>query len=241
MKSLTARIVSIGRTFGRAPILFILLQIPEVSVDWLDRGFRSYFEAHPFIGALTLFPYFTVASALSTALTAIAVAHMAGGRKTSVTEVFRALTPRLGLLIKTSLLSGLFVLVGMPVLFPAIYFMTVYLLVPLVVVFDPPALAFSLLARSKNIVRARFWPVFFFTIFFLSVGVGMFLVQGGMDKRLIDQMGYPVYVGAIVDTVFSIALGIGVNLGIYEVFCWLQPASANLPSGDRGIMVPTNT
>jgi hypothetical protein len=227
MKSLFSPFRNVAKTFAAAPLLLLVAQIPEVSVDWVDRAFRQDFEKHPALGAVALFPYFAVMSALSTALTGIAARELTAGNRVTLSGVWHVVRPRLGSLFKASLLSGVFVLVGMPVLVPAVYFMTVYLLVPLTVVFESPAPAFTILARSKNLVRRRFWPVLGFTLFFLLVGVAMFLVQGEIDKRFLENSEAPRLTGAIIDTVFSLILGVGVNLGIFQIYGWLLGLAAN--------------
>jgi len=233
MKSLSAALRSLFQTYSKAPLLFLVLQLPEVSVDWIDRAFRADFEKNPLLGALTLFPYFTLASGLSTALTAIAAAEIVADRPATWNGVWAKLNGKVWLLAKASLLSGLFILLGMPVLLPAIYFMAVYLLVPLVVVLETPAPALALMVRSKNLVKPHFYKVLGFTLFFLAVGVAMFLAQGEIDKHLIDAAGYPAHLGVVVDSVFALLLGVGVNLGIFQIYRFVQPQVANSPNSVR--------
>ncbi len=218
MNSLLKSLRQIGTLFRKAPFLILLLQLPEVSVDWLDRLFRDAFEAKPLLGAGILFPYFILASSLSTALTALAARELENGRPIKLGWLIAQVGKRIFLFLKTSFACGLFIVVGMPVLIPALYFMTVYLFVPVLTVFDSPAPALTMLARSKRLAKLDFLKVFCFTLFFLGVGVVFFLIQGEIDKWLIDQMNFPAISGAFADSIFALALGVTVNLGVYVLY-----------------------
>jgi len=226
-----------GRTFGRAPILFLLAQLPEVSVNWIETAFRDQMESRQALAVFVLLPYFAIASALSVALTGL----LASQTTPSLKVAFRRVGERLSTILGAALLSIIVVALGMAAYFlPGIFFMTLYMFTPLVAVLEEPRRSFGVLARSTNLTFSRPKVVFGFMAVFLAVGGVLFVAEPEFAK-FTETRGYPAYWNLVFDTVFSFIFGIAVNLGIYEVYCWLQTSTAKTPIENQTVQGVTNT
>ena len=180
------------------------------------------------VGAVTLFPYFIFTTALSSALTALIARDIDHGNQPTLGRALSQLGSRFGSFLKASLLCGVFIVVGLPVLLPAIYFMAIYLFVPLIAVFDAPAPAFSILARSKNLAKTNLKVVLTFTLASLATGLLFFLIQGEVEKLLLTKLDLPLISGAIADSFFAMTLGVIVNLGAYALYVALLTRHSQL-------------
>ncbi len=107
-----------------------------------------------------------VVEPLANTALAVAVAGVYLGLPATVSEAYRATHPILGSLLGTYLLMYVFILLGILLVLPAIYFMVCWILVAPVIIVEE-RFGMAALRRSRTLVRGSWWKTF-----------GMILVVG---------------------------------------------------------------
>ena len=156
------------------PLTFVLLQIPETSVDIVGRAIPLAVGENKWLLALILFPYFCVASFISLATTYLAVNNLREGAGSALDRVFSRLKPKALPLLGTSVMTGLLVFMGFAAfILPGFYLMTLYLFVPILVLVRPPYAWSSYLHQSKILTQAHFKSLLCLTGVIIVVGLGI--------------------------------------------------------------------
>lgn len=173
----------VGQVWREAPTLLLLAQLPETTVDLVEKalGLTKLGES-PMLLALAILPYFWIASATSLYLTAFVVFSLDRKEIPTARGALDALGSRLPQIVSSSLLAGVVVLVGIPLVFPGLYFMCCYLFVPVCIAADPLRVPSSaLLSRSKKIARTRLSLVVPLGAGLLGVGLALFFVEEALQ------------------------------------------------------------
>ncbi len=212
------RVVQVWR---KAPLLLLASQLPEASVDLVEKALgRTSLGQSPILLALTVLPYFWIASAASFFLTAHLVISLDLGRDVSFRDSWNSLIARLPALTTSSLLAGVVVLVGIPLLLPGVYFMACYLFVPACLATDPgDAPASVLLARSKKVARQRMGLILPLTTGFLVVGLGLFFLEEALvSAGMVDALA------VLCKMMVAVPLGACVYVAVSDLFLALTSA-----------------
>ncbi len=147
----------------------------------------------------------------------------------SVGSALTALGARLWSMSKTELIAGLAVMMGLLIVLPGLYFLTVYLFVPCFVMTLPPSSAFTYLAESKQLTRGRFWPLFILSVCIIALSVGLNELQNIWDTTAESVLGR-----VLPRTFFSLALSAAINTFIsvcFFHFTEIDACSTPLPNG----------
>ncbi len=128
----------LGKTFHAfvsSPLFFLLVQIPEASAEVVYELLTPYSQNNLILTFALFFPYLCVVSFLSSAAVFLGVDALSRGRKPSFSEIFHKIWKKIGVLIPVSLLTGFIALLGLVALIlPFLYFLAIYLFVPMLVV-----------------------------------------------------------------------------------------------------------
>lgn len=160
----------------RAPFLLFLLQIPQGAAGLFQNLLENRLEREPLLAVVLFFPIFCIASALSSALTFVSLERMARGEPTSVWSAWKTILPKLPILVLTSLLVGaVFVLGFCALVFPAFYFMALYLFVPQLIVTEPRNALSVYLYRSTRLAKSSLWLCMATVFFSILLGIAAYL------------------------------------------------------------------
>jgi len=126
-----------------------------------------------------------------------------GRRDSSVADLFRAVLPVFVALLAAGILRGIGVGIGFLLLvIPGLFLLTIWAVVPAVVLLERPGVIQSF-ARSWQLVKGNFWPVFgAIVIFFLiTFAVGLILRSIGAAA---DDVG--LFIGSFIASVLTAPL-----------------------------------
>ena len=138
------------------PFAFLLLQIPELSTDWLMAWLHVKDQSVTFAKLVLLLPYICVTSTLTSSLTCALVIERDREASGALGRALRLVGSRLGSLIPVSLLSGCIVLLGVAAaVLPGLYFMTLFLFVPQLLVTENRLPWSVYLSRSKRLAKKQ--------------------------------------------------------------------------------------
>jgi len=201
--------------FALAPIHFLILQIPEVSVEAIYALFPSIREAPLPLILAVLFPYLSIVSFLSTAATFVSLESAKTGRPVTLNGSAVIVMERLGKLLPVALLTGLILLLGMVALvLPFLYFMALYLFVPFVVMTEGEHPWSVYLHKSKVIAKRHFWSCLFLVILMLIVSFG----TDAASNELVNLIPTPALVALkLLASLFTSAI-----LGIWNGLFFLE-------------------
>jgi hypothetical protein len=122
-----------------------------------------------------------------------------GRRDLSIGDLFRSVSPVLGMLIGAGILAGLGVAVGLILLIvPGLILLTWWCLIAPVVVIERPGVG-AAFGRSRELVRGNGWRVF-------GVIVVLFLIQGLLNQIITAIFGGDTFAGALIAGLISSAL-----------------------------------
>lgn len=217
--SLRSLVVS---TVRAAPLHFLLLQIPETSIDFVDKWLEPLVQENHWILLVTVVPYFVVCSALSTSLTFVSVVEVCQGKRPTLATTLRAVLARLVPLLASAFLAAALVIVGLPLFFiPALYFLTIYLFVPYYVMAEPTGSPSIYLALSKRLAKANLGKTFGVTFILLAVGLGLYYAGDGLDAWAgADVARKAVATG--INVFLSLVSSCMMNVGVSHYFLKLR-------------------
>ena len=171
--------------FAAAPLHFLILQIPEVSVEAIYALFPGIREASMPLVLAILFPYLAIVSFLSTALTFVSTESGKSGRPITLRGTILVVMERLGTLLPVALLTGTILLLGMVALvLPFLYFMTLYLFVPFIVMTEARLKWSVYLHKSKVVAKRHFWSCLFLVVLMLVVSFGTDAASNELVNRV---------------------------------------------------------
>jgi hypothetical protein len=160
-----------AKLFLRSPLLFLVIQIPEVLGDSLEELLRPYFSEGSYYTLAILVLYTWFYSTLCLVLTyrrALIINSPSNNTPYDISlwEALRRALP-------ATLISWTLSLLGLVVILPGIYFLAVYLFVPLIAVSSPHRLPVSVcLSRSYALARPYFFTLIGFVIFVFIINLG---------------------------------------------------------------------
>ena len=145
-------------TLLACPFTLGIIHIPEAILGTLQRLLETTLEGHPVIAFLVFFPFFTVMSSFTAALTLLVVLDLEQKKKPSLKRCLSEVGRRASALATSGLLVGLVCILGLCALvLPAIYFMALYLFVPLVIMTEHDQEIPVYLYRSTQIAKKSLW------------------------------------------------------------------------------------
>lgn len=215
-----------ARHFREAPTHFILLQTLNGLSGLVAKALESRFENSPLLAGALFFPIFCIASTLTCALTFISVNERENGRRVNLTECFELLKPRLKSLVGASLALGFLFVLGLAALIlPALYFMAIYLFVPLLLVSNSQMTLSPALYRSSKMIKNHRGTAAFTVFVILLVGVLTFLVSYSLGRfaggiTSIEALRF--WVSAGIDAFLTMLTGAMIDLWIAGFFMKVQ-------------------
>jgi len=151
------------------PFHFVALQIPELSVEFLQIAIGDKPTNRLLVIILIVLPYFCIATYLSRSLTYVSARQALVG-KPSFSTSMRVVCALWRTLIPVSLLTGILILCGFALfVVPAIYFLTVYLFVPALLITEPSSPWSSYLYKSKRLVGMAFPKTLLVVVMMMSL------------------------------------------------------------------------
>ena len=199
-----------------APLHFLVLQIPEVSVEAIYAFFPNLREAPLPLIAAVLFPYLAITSFLSSALTFASLRQARAGGNPSLGNSINLVISKSKILFPTSLLTGVILLLGMvALLLPFLYFMALYLFVPFLVMTEGPLPWSVYLHKSKVLAKRRFWSCLALVLLMLAVSFGSDAACNEL-REWIPSYGL-VALKLMVSLVTSAVLGVWTGLFFLEM------------------------
>jgi hypothetical protein len=176
------------RSLLKNPFPLLLLQVPEWVLEFPLHWLQTAKVSGEFWIALLLFPVTWVCAAFSTAATFSYLASPEEKQplRESVRMVIRGLKP----LVLASLVTAVATTLGILLILPGFYFLTLYCFVPFLAVQRPENGVFQTLSESTEMVKKDFWRLFFFTTSIALIAFSMEYVQDGVVEGLgIARMG----------------------------------------------------
>jgi hypothetical protein len=191
----------------------------------VEKSLTPVTEKYPLVALVVILPLVWLLSALSIALTFAIVRRLRRGDGIGLGVVLSDLKPRLMRLLAASFLNGMVVLCGLLLVLPGIYFMTIYLFVPQLVMTLPVYPASTYLHLSKNLVRTHFWSTLSVVLLLFLSDLGLYVVGetlgtwiGGWAEN--DAARDGLLIGTKM--VLSLLTSAGINVGISYFFLELQ-------------------
>lgn len=191
------------QVFISAPLLFLIIQIPETSVDILGRILPLFIGKSPYMLALSLFPYFCIASFVSLSATFLAVTHPRSSLRNLITQIGH----HFSVLAATSILTGALVFMGfIAFILPGFYLMALYIYVPILVLSPPRQPWSSYLQESKVLAKRHLRSTL--TIVLLVMGLGLFLELGlNVPDSFLDPWNHSLVMIYVFKLFISSVLG----------------------------------
>jgi hypothetical protein len=205
------------RTSGllyRFPLALLALQ----SFDLVSEAALSLMEAQEgsrVLFAAVTFPVVWFMMAFSLAVTTDFGRREQAGEAGGIAPSLRALGDKMKPLLASVAMTGVLVIVGLMVLLPGIYFLTLYLFVPCFVMVLPKASAFTYLAEAKALARGRFFAL-------LALAIGVNLLSLGLDElqSLFEMPGLGLAARVLPRLVCTLVLGATINT--FLTVCFLH-------------------
>lgn len=187
--------------------------LPAAAIIFFFTALIGAFLLGGVIGVIIVFTIQTIAITFYGGMVVNLVRDVQDGRRdSSVTDLFKAVLPVLFALLVAGLLRGIGVGIGLALLIvPGLFLLTIWAVVPPVVLLERPGVLRSF-ARSWDLVRGNFWPVFgAIVIFFLiSFAVGAILNAIGAAA---DEVGS--FVASFIASVLTAPLSALVSAVLY--------------------------
>lgn len=176
------------RKLLKNPFPLLLLQIPEWALEFPLHWLQTAKVSGEFWIALFLFPVTWVFAAVSTAATYEYLAHP--NEKQPIRESFRRVVNGIKPLVLTSLVTATATTLGILLILPGFYFLTIYCFVPFLAVQKPGNGVFQTLSDSTEMAKKDFWRLLLFTTSIAIIAFSMEYVQDGVIEGLgLPRMG----------------------------------------------------
>ncbi len=178
------------RNLLKNPFALLLLQVPEWLLEFPLHWLQTAKVSGEFWIALLLLPITWVCAAFSTAATYgyLASPNEKHSLRESTRSVIRALRP----LVFASLVTAAATTLGILLILPGFYFLTIYCFVPFLAVQRPDGGVFQTLSDSTEMVKKDFWRLLFFTTSIALIAFSMEYAQDGVVEGLgISNLGIP--------------------------------------------------
>lgn len=203
------------RTYRSLPFLLTFIQLPEAAVEPLSNWLMPTGDPNLLLIGLVLFPFLCFASFLSSSLTFLVVSQTRAGRRPRLMALLAELATHAGTLIPVSLLTGLITVLGLPLILPFLYFLAVYLFVPMLVLSEPRQPWSLYLSKSKALSKKRFW-------FSLGAILIMLLVQIGIGAGVPElERFFPGSV-SVAEPALAILQGIATLMSSALMSLWIS-------------------
>lgn len=217
-----------AQTFAANPWQFFWLQLPVGSVEILERCLTTFEEKGTRWGIFVLLPYFMIASALATSATFSFILQKRQGRVPTLWTVWNAIAAKLPLLIPAALLVGLVCGLGIiALILPGLYFMTLYLFVPHLIVYEERSPLMTHLYKSTHLAKAQLKKTFsvvlvisFLSLFVFFGGETIGTWLGGVSTNGLIQNTLLVSIKAL----FAMLAGVFIDIFTSEYFLKLREA-----------------
>lgn len=138
----------------------------------------------------------------------------------AVLQAFRDL----GKLFLPYFFAVIWIVVGLPIILPGIYFSALFLFVPYLVLLEPGAKPFSYLHRSRLLASKRLGLSLFIATGILVLDLAQLFVGGAMSLQISAATGFAA-AGHLCDALLAGIVGAGVNIGVIHYFNRLREAS----------------
>ncbi len=199
--------------FLKRPILFLLLQAPEMSGEIFAQILKMGGKEVSFTMILFFLPYFSIVSFFSTFLIFNAISSP--GKKTG--KLFSDLGARWKQLVPASLLTGVILVMGLFLMVvPFFYFMAIFLFVPHFIWIEPPQPISNYLALSKRFAKMHLkWCLLFVVLMFIfGFGVDA-LISEGAEMLALEGMDQVLFA---LKTLISLTTGALMSIFIGQFF-----------------------
>lgn len=196
-------------------MLLTLVQLPEAFVEPLSTLLMPKGEPNLLLIFLVLFPFLCVASFLSSSLTFSVVRQVHTGVRPSLKAALKELRPCLSTLLPVSLVTGLITVLGLPLFLPFLYFLAVYLFVPMLVMTHPKQPWSLYLHQSKMLSKKMFWR---------SVGavLVMLILQVGIGAGIPELEGLFLVGSDATEPILAILQGIATLIASALMTLWIS-------------------
>lgn len=202
------------KTSARLLFLFPFQLFVLQSCDLLSEGLLAAVQEptrNIWLYAAIVFPPLWFMTVFSTALTFDFLRQHFEGAKPSVLTAYRNLARKLPQMLKAEGIVGLAVILGLNLILPGLYFMTLYLFVPCLVMTRPKMPTFSYLSEASDMTRGYFWKLLCLSIVILILSLGLNEIQaqwlswaGKGFLQVAVALGISLVLGAAVNTFLTV-------------------------------------
>ena len=220
-------------TLSSHPIHFFLLQIPLGVIPLLDEALPQDSSQTLFkvvMALLVFFPLFVGCSVVAIAATFQSVLRSIDHLPLSFFLSYKATFSRFSKLFPASLIAMGLALLGFPTIVLLIYFSAIYLFVPHFVMLDGSCSWSVYLARSKNLVKTRFWVVILVAIFLLLLEPLLMIgghYLGGLLPGLSSFAPLQDCLQYLLKGFLSMVAGLMVNVALSHFFLHLRTGQSH--------------
>lgn len=205
---------SVLQSLREHPWSLLLVQLPAASINPIQDLGETWLEAHPILGVILCLPYLFLTSFVSSGGTLQVVRDGSSGKK-ALTTAFA----RWRLLLPAGVIAGSLILLGLvAVVIPGIYFASIYLFLPYLIMEEADQPLTVYMYRSKQLAKTQFKTTILVVVSVLFIMTWSFLfgdwfatliagnTMGAFGQKCIQILTHlvlAIFVGTVVDVWIS--------------------------------------